>query len=170
MAEEKNPGGRPLIFKSAEELQSKIDEYFDSCYDEHWIMDGDGKWHPVLDRYGNPEKIRVRPFTISGLALHLGVDRKTLLNYEEREEFFPTIKNAKTRIENYTEEQLYNSSAKNMTGIIFNLKNNYGWVDKQEVDNNLSGQVGQTITHDLRKLSPKELADLERIVSKAADA
>ena len=26
-----NPNGRPLAFKSVEELQSKIDEYFDFC-------------------------------------------------------------------------------------------------------------------------------------------
>ncbi|MNJ56409.1 hypothetical protein D3C77_519520 [compost metagenome] len=61
-------------------------------------------------------------------------NRQTLVNYENNAEFFDTIKKAKARIENYTEEQLYNSNAKNMTGIIFNLKNNYGWQDKQEVD------------------------------------
>lgn len=170
MAEEKNPGGRPLKFKSAKELQKKVDEYFESCMDEHWIMDGDGKWHPVLDRNGEIVKVQVKPFTISGLAVHLDTSRQTLVNYENRDEFFDAIKRAKSRIENYTEEQLYNSSAKNMTGIIFNLKNNYGWVDKQEVDNNLSGNVEQTVKHDLKKLSPKELADLEHIITKAADA
>lgn len=133
MAEEKHPGGRPLKFKSAKELQSKIDEYFESCYDEQWIMDGEGKWYPVLDRHGNIAKVQVKPFTISGLAVYLDTNRQTLVNYENNAEFFDTIKKAKARIENYTEEQLYNTGAKNMVGIIFNLKNNYGWQDKQEV-------------------------------------
>lgn len=134
MAEEKRPGGRPLKFKSAKELQKKIDDYFESCYDEHWIMDGEGKWIPIMDRHGNIQKIQVKPFTISGLAVHLETNRQTLVNYENNAEFFDTIKKAKARIENYTEEQLYNTTAKNMVGIIFNLKNNYGWQDKQEVE------------------------------------
>lgn len=130
--------GRPLKFGSAEELQEKIDEYFESCYEEIWqeVFDDEGKskgWVPIYGRDGSIRKRLVRPFTISGLAVHLEVDRKTLLNYEDKSEFFRTIKRAKARIENYTEEQLYNTSAKNMVGIIFNLKNNYGWQDKQEV-------------------------------------
>ncbi|MGR6764465.1 terminase small subunit [Paenibacillus sp. T2-29] len=178
MAEEKHPGGRPLKFKSAEELQGKIDDYFESCYEEIWTResDKDGKeaWAPLYDRHGNIEKRLVRPFTISGLAVFLETDRKTLLNYEDREEFFHTIKKAKARIENYTEEQLYNASAKNMTGIIFNLKNNYGWQDKQEINNNIGNQNGETfeVSHSksLKNLSPEELAELERIISKTSDS
>lgn len=148
MAEEKHPGGRPLKFKSAKQLQEKIDEYFESCYEERWIMDQEGKWHPVIDRHGNIEKVMVRPFTISGLAVHLETSRQTLVNYENNAEFFDTIKKAKARIENYTEEQLYNTSAKNMVGIIFNLKNNYGWQDKQAVEH--SGDMGVTIVDDIK--------------------
>jgi hypothetical protein len=132
--------GRPLKFKSAKELQKKIDEYFESCFEEWWYQDKQGNWHQNLDRNGEPLKIQKRPFTISGLALHLGTSRQTLINYEEKQEYFDTIKNAKARIENYTEEQLFNAEAKNMTGIIFNLKNNYGqWADKQELEH--SGDV-----------------------------
>lgn len=128
--------GRPLKFGSAEELQKKIDEYFESCYEEIWqeVFDDEGNskgWVPIYDRDGSIRKRLVRPFTISGLAVHLDIDRKTLLNYEEKAEYFLTIKRAKSKIENYTEEQLFIS--KNTAGVIFNLKNNYeGWVDKQE--------------------------------------
>ncbi|MGX4584047.1 terminase small subunit [Paenibacillus chitinolyticus] len=135
-----NAVGRPLKFQSVGELEVRIMEYFNSCYEEEWIemlVDDETVWRPRLDRFGIPMRKQVRPFTISGLAVYLGTTRQTLLNYEEKDEFFDTIKYAKAKIENYTEEQLFNSQAKNMTGIIFNLKNNYDqWSDKQEVDMN----------------------------------
>lgn len=135
-----NPGiesgdvGRPLKFGSPEELQKKIDAYFESCEEEIWVQEtdeeGNEKWIPILDRHGMVKKQLVKPYTISGLAVFLGTDRKTLINYEEREEYFHTIKAAKARIENFTEETLL--TTRNPTGVIFNLKNNYGWIDKQE--------------------------------------
>jgi len=131
--------GRPLKFKSAAELQQKIDEYFDSCYEEVWTekieTDKKGKviskeWVPVLDRHGNIKKVLVKPFTITGLALALNTTRETLLDYEDKEGFSDTIKKAKEIIHNYVEEQLMIRDKP--TGVIFNLKNNYGWKDKSE--------------------------------------
>ena len=105
--------GRPMKFKSNEELKEKIDKYFADC-------DEKGK-----------------PYTVSGLAVALGTTRRTLLDYEEKDEFFHTIKNAKAKIEAYNEEMLYNKNIPT-TGVIFNLKNNYGWKDKQEIEADLS--------------------------------
>lgn len=113
---------RPLLFKSNEELQSKIDAYFDSCW--------------VTDEKGNREQ--VRPYTVSGLAVALDTSRQTLINYEDKEEFFDTIKKAKDIIENWTEEQLYRNTQ--VTGVIFNLKNNYEWKDKTEIDHSTLGE------------------------------
>ena len=73
------------------------------------------------------------PYTITGLAIELGLDRKALINYSEKDEFSNTIKKAKTIVENWLEEHLISGQG-NATGIIFNLKNNYNWRDKQEVD------------------------------------
>ena len=42
--------------------------------------------------------------TISGLAVALDTSRRTLVNYEEKEEFFHTIKEAKQFIESVIEE------------------------------------------------------------------
>ena len=103
---EKHAGGRPPKYNTVEEMQEKIDDYFKQC------------------DYSD------RPYTITGLALALDMDRRTLLNYGEKEEFFPTIKKAMLRVENYLEERLIRDTS--CTGIIFNLKNNYGWKDKQE--------------------------------------
>ena len=69
--------------------------------------------------------------TMSGLALSLGVDRRTLVNYSHNEKYFPTIRKAKAKIESFIETRLYGN---NVTGCIFNLKNNFDWKDKQEVE------------------------------------
>lgn len=103
---EKHAGGRPPKYTEAEEMQKKIDKYFEDC------------------------KLNNRPYTITGLGLALDMSRQDLINYSKKEKFFDTIKRAKMRVENYLEERLINDSS--ATGIIFNLKNNYGWKDKQE--------------------------------------
>jgi len=165
--------GRPLKFKSAAELQKKIDEYFESCFEEVWTQDEEGKWNPVLDRHGNVLKKQVRPFTISGLAVHLGTTRRTLLDYEERDdEYSHTIKAAKQKIESFTEEQLFTN--RNTTGVIFNLKNNYGWTDKSEVDTNIGNKDGKPFETqsniNLSGLSVEELRQLEHILSKTSES
>jgi DNA-packaging protein gp3 len=133
--------GRPLKFKSVEELQRKIDEYFESCFEEVWEKTPEG-WKPVTDHNGNIIKQQVKPFTITGLAHHLGTTRRTLLDYEQREdEFSHTIRKAKTRIEAYVEESLW--KPKIATGVMFNLKNNFGWQDKQNLEH--SGPEGGAI-------------------------
>ena len=112
MSEQKHPGGRPLKY-TLEEMVEKIDAYFAKCDAED------------------------EPYTVTGLALALGTDRKTLINYENRDEFFHTIKTAKTRVENYAEKKLYGNNA---TGPIFALKN-FDWSDKREVDNKTDMKV-----------------------------
>lgn len=98
-------GGRPAKYKSKEELQVKIDAYFKGCDEVH------------------------EPYTVTGLGLALDMSRQDLINYSNKEEFFDTIKKAKQRVENYLEKRLITDSN---SGVIFNLKNNYGWKDKQE--------------------------------------
>ena len=105
-----------LKYKTQEQLQEGIDKYFNEC-------DEKGK-----------------PYTMSGLALSLGIDRRTLINYGERDLFFTQIKNAKAKVETMLEENLYRLG--NNSGIIFNLKNNYGWKD----------QVGGKNDNDISKL------------------
>ena len=119
---EKHPGGRPPKYKTKEELEERIDRYFIECDREH------------------------EPYTVTGLALALDVDRKTLINYSEKDEFFHTIKKAKGKVENYLEKRLIKDSS--ATGIIFNLKNNYGWKDRQEIDANVTSEIKVTLEDD----------------------
>lgn len=123
--------GRPLLFQSEQELQDKITEYLtDYC---------------GLDEYGNISstvKFKMVP-TVTGLALYLGTSRETLMNYEKKEQFFDTIKKAKDMILSFNESALYSKKI-NTAGVIFNLKNNYGWRDRVETLN-LNTDVDEVI-------------------------
>lgn len=104
-----HPGGRPLVYESREKLIEAIDAYF----------------------AGN-----ARP-TLAGLAVSLKIDRQTLYNYAEREEFFDIIKNARDKVEAAYEDRLIWDNAP--TGVIFALKN-MGWRDRQELDHTSAGE------------------------------
>lgn len=115
----KDKGGRPLAFDSVEELEEKVNEFFTS-----------DDAHIINFKEGQEEKVYAP--TMSGLALFLDVDRKTITNYSNKEEYFPTIRKARARIESHLEKKLYGN---NVTGLIFNLKNNFDWKDKSEIEN-----------------------------------
>jgi hypothetical protein len=90
-------------------MQEAVDAYFDSLGDE-------------------------MP-TITGLALSLGFDSRAGLLYyqDEKPEFLATVKRAKSRVERSMERELINRNG-TVTGLIFNLKNNFGWKDAQELN------------------------------------
>jgi hypothetical protein len=115
-------GGRPPKFSSADDLQTAIDEYFNSL--------------TTVDEEGEIVK---EPPTISGLAYHLGMSTECLRNYGTQDKFSVTVKRAKQRVEISLEQILY--SGKTPTGAIFSLKNNYGWKDKTETDMNVTGDL-----------------------------
>ena len=118
---EKNPVGRPVMYKTPEEMQKAIDEYFRECDTNN------------------------DPYTVTGLALALGMSRQALINYENRDEFVDTIKKAKQRVEAYIEKKMYGN---NVTGLIFNLKNNFGWVDRQEIEQHNTFDFGSATLTD----------------------
>ena len=121
----KHPGGRPPIFKSVEELQEKIDAYKE-----------------YLETSGKPP-------TIAGLAYYTGIDRQTLYNYKEKDEFFGTIKRFVNWILSTYEEQ---AVEKGNAGIIFLMKN-YGYTDKQQVET--TGEI------TLKVKSPEDIEENE---------
>jgi len=117
-------GGRPPFYKTPKQMQEAIDAYFDNLGD--------------------------RPPTVTGLVLALGFDHRSSLDYylAEKPEFSGTIKAAKSRIEEFLEQTLYRQAS--VTGIIFNLKNNFGWKDEQKVEH--SGGVRVVATDHDEKL------------------
>jgi hypothetical protein len=114
MEETKNKVGRPRKYTNVDELQELIDNYFKTCDEMH------------------------RPYTMTGLALFLDMDRRTLLRYEKEytDEFCLTITRAKERVQEFVECCLFKKGI--AQGVIFNLKNNFGWEDKQEVDHTVT--------------------------------
>lgn len=128
----KQPVGRPLKYKTVEELQSAVDAYFNEC-DPHLAkrMVEVGTKNDGEPMFGLRDVMTdQRPYTMSGLAHALKISRQTLLDYGEREEFLDTLGDAKERVHRFTEEQLFSKSA---TGAVFSLKNNWGWKDRQEL-------------------------------------
>lgn len=130
--------GAPPKYKSVKEMQKAIDKYFEDCKGEV-LTDADG--NVMYDKYGCPIVVGSRPLTVTGLALALGfASRQALLNYQAKEEFNDTITRAKTRIEQYAEERLFDKDGAN--GAKFSLANNFsGWAEKQQIDANVSNDV-----------------------------
>lgn len=114
--------GRPRKYETPEDMQIIIDEYFNDCIEEEEVP------------------------TVTGLGYYLGMSRQDILNYENclengrlkncsedaKRGFVDTIKDAKRRIEAGYEQTLFKQGK--TIGAIFTLKNNCGWVDKQEVE------------------------------------
>lgn len=131
------------MYKSKEEIQEKIDKYFSDC-EGKVLKDEEGS--PILNKYGGVIIMGSKPPTITGLALALGfASRQALLNYQDREEFNDTIMRAKSRVEQYAEERLFDRDGSN--GAQFSLKNNFkGWnADKKEENQ----QGGITIVNNI---------------------
>ena len=137
---DKHPGGRPLRYKTPEALEEAIQEYFNKCKPEY-VLDEEGK--VMLSAKGTPV-VKYNPPTVTGLALALGFNsRQALINYEGYgEQFHDTIKKAKLFIENYIEKGALVGDLHPVFSI-FNLKNNYGWKEKQEIEH--SGDMNVNI-------------------------
>lgn len=104
--------GRPPKYETVEEMQVVIDSYFAECDEKQ------------------------TPYTVTELATHLGMTRKTLCEYAKDDEFCNAVKRAREKVEASVEKRLL--SGANATGAIFWLKNNAGWKDRHEHELDIS--------------------------------
>lgn len=113
-------GMKPL-YETAEEMNYAIDLYFRVIEEEN------------------------RPPTMAGLSLALGFKSTSALRrYEMKGEDFATIiEVARTRVEEWKNELLL-TKEKQCNGVIFDLKNNHGWMDRMEQTTVV--QAGNTLT------------------------
>ena len=122
------PAGRPPIFDSPEDLQNKIDEYFQS-------LEGESHFEADTEDESKDNLVWDVPPTspsITGLCLFLGFEsRQSFHDYGKSPEYSYTIKRARLMIEHKYE--LSGQYAKNPAFQVLALKN-LGWSDKQEVD------------------------------------
>lgn len=123
--------GRPPKYKNVEEIEEKIEQYFESCGGEP-LLDDEG--NQVVNKYGYPCWIKPpKPPTVTGLALALGFScRSDLLYYQGKKQFYDTITRAKSRVEEYAESRLFDRDGSN--GAQFSLRNNFkGWnIDNEQ--------------------------------------
>ena len=145
--------GRPLKYTSEKELQKDIDKYIKSCYVE--AVDRNGE--KLKDQNGEQAYKQIKPFTLSGLAYAIGLDRKTLYNYSNKDDFFPTIKKYRDMCEAYAEETMFFS--RNPAGVIFALKNNYNWTDKHDVTVNDGEKIREAYLKHMQNLEPNAQDD-----------
>lgn len=119
--------GRPLKIESPEQMEQILNEYFETT-EENKI-------------------------TLTGICLALNLDKSNFYEYEKREGYEEIVKRARMIVENSYEISLRENGR---TGDIFALKN-FGWTDKQEIDNNTQGKV--TIINSLPKDDEDESND-----------
>lgn len=107
---------RPLLFETPQILKDKIDLFFDHCKKE--------EEQPIVE----------------GLALWLGTNKQTILNYEGREDYAPIIEDAKLRIAHSVMSRAMVGKI-NPTIAIWVSKNHYDYKDAQDM--NLGNKDGK---------------------------
>ena len=119
-------------YPNAQELQRKVDEYFDSCFGTKYY-----KGRPIFNADGEPVIGQTEPFTISGLCRHLGISRDTFRNYENRAlmgeipyEYAEVLHNARMRVQEYAEKRLYDRDG--AAGARFVLEAGFGWMTAKD--------------------------------------
>ena len=127
------PGpGRPLKYKQPKKIMEIGEQFFKEC-DEKNV-----------------------PYTITGLALALGISRQNLCEYAARPEYSDTIRKLKQRVEASVEQLMLN---KGHAGSIFWMKN-HDWTDKtvQEV-HNIEEMTQDQLNEKLQALQREALKD-----------
>lgn len=116
-------------YESPDQIEGLVEQYFDECAGK--ILKDD-KGDPILDKFGQPIFIGKKQPTSAGLARALGFNsRQSLLNYKAKKEFRPIIEYAMLRLEEATEQRLYDKDG--ARGAQFSLRCNFKhWKDETE--------------------------------------
>ena len=140
---EKHPGGRPPFYTDPLVMQAKIDEYFKHC--------DTGEEIEVIARNGDVVKITKKiPYTVPGLVYHLGFgDSKGLQEYKGKPKFSHTLTCAWKRIERQRNEMAL-LGMQEPRFAQFDLKNNFGWKDQQNVQ--VDAEIKHGVSDDLQAL------------------
>lgn len=132
------PIGRPLKFKSPEEITEKAEAYFAKCLKNR------------------------EPILVTGLCLELDTTRETLMDYEDDrgQDFSDAVKKAKLKCAQYAENQMY-TGKNGAAGPIFALKN-FGWRDERSIDHSNKGEKFESIDAKSLALIAKYEAELKK--------
>lgn len=131
--------GKKPTFSSPQQLQAEVDQYFESCYGP--LIDWK-KNQLVYDKNGDPVRVQVEPFTVSGLAYYLGMPTETLDKiswgwYDDLDDTTDDdmlcsaiLKRAKQRISMYSEKRLYDREG--VVGAKFVLDHHFRVIGQKE--------------------------------------
>ena len=117
----KNPGGRPVKWKTPQEMYLAGETYLKARLEQKKVL------------------------KIAGLALALDLSYQGLLEYEEKPQFSETVKKLKTMILDAAEDRLYSNHT---TAAIWHTKQ-LGFKDKSEVE--MSGGLSDLSDSELDK-------------------
>lgn len=155
--------GKYRKFKNPEHLQTLVNGYFASC---DGVLYNSKTGRPYMDKNGNPVIGQIKPYTLSGLALYLDITPNKLREYckgtyddlgydiNELEQFSVILNRARTKIQTYAEERLYDKEGQ--FGAKFVLDCGFGWVTQKErsdIEHN----------YEMRKIRAKEYELKEKL-------
>lgn len=155
--------GRPKKF-SAQEFETAVERYFRSIARTEIVtervsemVDGVVQEHVVEVRNDEGEPMMrtrwLRPPSVTGLCLAIGIDRSTWQNYADTRKnpkHAAVCEMARMRIECYLEE-LLSTKEKSVQGVIFNLEHNY-WnrdVREKEAEQPVSALDGMSMAQKM---------------------
>ncbi len=137
-------GARVPRFRSAQEIDRLAESYENACRGHPLEHDG----QIVLGRDGQPVITDSRPPTLAGLALALGFDtRADMLAYSGRPELCRAITRAKSRVERYAEERLFDKDM--FKGAQYVLRCSFGWEGAGDTESAEDGGAGCIVLQQL---------------------
>ena len=87
----KSNAGRPPLFTDPDDLEARINEYFRLC--------DEGEEIEEVTKQGDLVRIRKKiPYTIEGIADHLGCNPDTIREYGKTEEFSGIVSRARNKV------------------------------------------------------------------------
>ena len=172
--------GRKPKYKTAKELQQAVDAYFAGIsYEEPAVVatptgevdeQGRIKYTTIMlrekvgevGRTGKPITVLkwLKPPSMAGLCLHLGISKETWSNYAGQDKFRAVVERTRARMEDYWTERL---DGKGAHGARFALSSCYGWSGERTAVKG-EGQVREVRSLDLSKLTD---AELEKLLERA---
>lgn len=123
-------GGRPVAFKSPEEMQKKMYEYLDRQ---------SNRVSETMSSAGVVRTVDPAPITVEGFCVSAGITKASFYNYARKPKFRTLCNQFRQIVESYLVEQLVDGKKGNKADFI--LKNAFGDEWKEKSDVSLNGAV-----------------------------
>jgi hypothetical protein len=116
--------GRPMKFSEPAQIEDAWQEYKGKC-DDHTVEEVSA---------GKVVKVkRPKVYTLASFQVFIGISRESWGDYRTYEAFSDTIKGIEEEVLARKHEALTNGEG-STTGLIFDMKVNYKWQDKQVIE------------------------------------